>query len=67
MMGLRLSEGIDLERFFDVTGIPVDDVLDHGALTRLSDGGLIERNARTLRATSDGRQRLNAVLAELLN
>jgi oxygen-independent coproporphyrinogen-3 oxidase len=67
MMGLRLSEGIDLERFCDVTGIPVDDVLDHDALTRLSDGGLIERNARTLRATSDGRQRLNAVLAELLN
>jgi hypothetical protein len=35
-------------------------------VSRLADGGLIETTAHTLRATAEGRQRLNAVLAALL-
>lgn len=66
MMGLRLVEGIDLERFSAIAGVGIDSVLDADQVSRLADGGLIETTAHTLRATAEGRQRLNAVLAALL-
>lgn len=67
MMGLRLVEGVDIERLFSISGERIQDVLDASAKDRLQDGGLIELTETTLRATPDGRQRLNAVLAALLN
>ena len=66
MMGLRLVEGIDLERFSAIAGVGIDSVLDTDQVSRLTDGGLIATTAHTLRATTEGRQRLNAVLAALL-
>ncbi|WNK00193.1 radical SAM family heme chaperone HemW [Thalassospiraceae bacterium LMO-JJ14] len=67
MMGLRLVEGVDIERVLSISGVRTEAVLDAAAKDRLQGGGLIEWTDTTLRATPDGRQRLNAVLAALLN
>ncbi|MEQ8319546.1 MAG: radical SAM family heme chaperone HemW [Rhodospirillales bacterium] len=66
MMGLRLVEGIDLNRFHAITGMPADAVLDMDAVSGLQAGGLVDVSDDTLRATTDGRQRLNAVLGKIL-
>ncbi|MGJ3261584.1 MAG: radical SAM family heme chaperone HemW [Rhodospirillales bacterium] len=66
MMGLRLADGVDLARFARIAGLPLDDLVDPAARTRLTGGGLIERSGTALRATAAGRQRLNAVLSTLL-
>lgn len=66
MMGLRLVEGVPAERIEAAAGAPLECSLDMTALSRLVDGGFIERDKERLRATDAGRQRLNAVLATLL-
>jgi len=66
MMGLRLVEGVDLKRFAAITGTDIAQIVDAGALDTLTRGGLVEHDATALRATADGRQRLNAVLSALL-
>jgi oxygen-independent coproporphyrinogen-3 oxidase len=65
LAGLRLTEGIDRARFRALTGADVADAVDPAARARLEDGGFIALDARALRATAAGRQRLNAVLAAL--
>ncbi|MDR3518721.1 MAG: radical SAM family heme chaperone HemW [Azospirillaceae bacterium] len=67
MMGLRLAEGIRLDRIVQETGAPLGDRVDAGRLARLIDGGFLETDDLRLRATSAGRQRLNAVLGMLLD
>ncbi|SMH55670.1 radical SAM family heme chaperone HemW [Azospirillum agricola] len=66
MMGLRLTEGIRLARLAEEAGRDPLDVLDQAALKRLIDGGFLALDAERLRATHEGRQRLNAVLGSLL-
>jgi oxygen-independent coproporphyrinogen-3 oxidase len=66
MMGLRLAEGIDADRFEAATGAPLISALDPPRLTALIEGGFVELDDQGLRATAAGRQRLNAVLAQLL-
>ncbi|HYD30628.1 MAG TPA: radical SAM family heme chaperone HemW [Azospirillaceae bacterium] len=66
MMGLRLTDGVARARLVAETGRDVDRALDGKALARLVDGGFIEVTDTHLRATRDGRERLNAVLAALL-
>ena len=66
MMGLRLAEGVERERFHARTGAEIEAVLDLGRLPDLVAGGFIALDARGLRATPAGRQRLNAVLAALM-
>ncbi|HEU0059942.1 MAG TPA: radical SAM family heme chaperone HemW [Hyphomicrobiaceae bacterium] len=61
LMGLRLSEGIDLERLRTIAGV----CPSQGAIERLSARGLIERRAHHLRATATGRPVLNALVVEL--
>jgi coproporphyrinogen III oxidase-like Fe-S oxidoreductase len=62
LMGLRLSEGLDLARLADVSGLqPKADVV-----RALSDAGLIERSGpERLRATRSGRIVLNEVVLRL--
>ncbi|MBR9841593.1 MAG: coproporphyrinogen III oxidase [Rhodobacteraceae bacterium] len=62
LMGLRLSEGIDLLRYEELAGDPpaADKVK---ALREL---GMISDENQRLKVTSQGRMVLNAVLAELL-
>ena len=57
LMGMRLREGIDLER--------LGGFVDRSAAARLAGQGLIERENRRLRATPAGMLVLNSLLAEL--
>lgn len=66
MMGLRLAEGVSRAAFHAETGREITDRLDAATLRRLTEGGYVELDAQALRATADGRQRLDAVLAALL-
>ena len=61
LMGLRVSEGIDLERYAALAGRQMDS----GKIAGLKSLGLIKRQGSNLRATADGRKLLNAVIAEL--
>ena len=66
MMGLRLEEGVALERFTLEAGGPLDSVLDRRVLDRLVQAGLVALDRTSLKATAAGRQRLNALLQTLL-
>ena len=61
LMGLRISEGIDLDRYAALAGREIDS----GKIAGLKSMGLIRREGNRLRATADGRKLLNALIAEL--
>jgi putative oxygen-independent coproporphyrinogen III oxidase len=62
MMGLRLSEGVNVDRYERLAGQP----LDWRAVTELENLGLIVRASGRMRASPDGRMVLNNVLNTLL-
>lgn len=62
MMGMRLFKGLDLERHEALAGKP----LSVKKIQELTDWGMIVVDGARLRATSQGRAVLNAVLRELL-
>lgn len=62
MMGLRLIEGLDMDRFAQLSGAP----LPQARIATLQDQGLIQHDENRLTATSQGRAVLNGVLRELL-
>jgi len=62
LMGLRLKEGIDLDRYSRLAGRP----LPADRIERLEIQGLIRQDRDRLRVTMKGRPLLNAVLRELL-
>ncbi|HUL09881.1 MAG TPA: radical SAM family heme chaperone HemW [Candidatus Acidoferrum sp.] len=66
MMGLRTAEGVRRCRVGAECGRPLEALLDPTRLDRLIGGGFLLLDDAGLRATAVGRQRLNAVLAELL-
>lgn len=66
MMGLRLADGIDRATFASVAGADPVDALDTARLEPLVRAGFLEIDATHLRATLDGRQRLNALLERLI-
>ena len=66
LMGLRLSEGIARQRFIDETGSAPEALFDKTKLERLTAGGFLTLDASGLKATPEGRQRLNALLPVLL-
>lgn len=61
MMGLRLSEGIDLVRYRHLAGVD----LPADAVARLTDLGLVETVDGRLRTTRHGRPVLNGILRDL--
>ena len=61
LMGLRITEGIDLDRYEALAGAP----LDSGKIAGLKSMGLVKREGSRLHATPDGRKLLNAVIAAL--
>lgn len=67
MMGLRLRDGLALSSLRDESGRGLDDWIDKDTLARVIDAGYLTREGDTLRATDDGRARLDAVLAHLLS
>ncbi|WP_375687882.1 radical SAM family heme chaperone HemW [Pseudooceanicola sp. LIPI14-2-Ac024] len=62
LMGLRLSEGIDLNRFERLAGHP----LPPARITGLEEIGMLKRQDNRIIATTEGRMVLNSVLAELM-
>ena len=66
MSGLRLTAGIGTETFAETAGQSLADSLDAARIAPLTEGGFIEWDGRTLRATAAGRLRLNAVIGRLL-
>jgi oxygen-independent coproporphyrinogen-3 oxidase len=61
LMGMRIAEGIDMDRYAALAGRE----LDSSKLAGMKSIGLIKRNGQQLMATADGRKLLNAVIAEL--
>ncbi|MCG7623761.1 radical SAM family heme chaperone HemW [Epibacterium sp. Ofav1-8] len=62
MMGMRLHEGLDLDRHSSLAGLPLSTTKIH----QLLELGMIDVDGSRLKATSEGRAVLNAVLRELL-
>ncbi len=66
MMGLRLADGIDRATFASVTGVDPVEAIDAARLDPLVRAGFLEIDPTHLRATPEGRQRLNALLERLV-
>ncbi|MGF1641409.1 MAG: radical SAM family heme chaperone HemW [Rhodospirillales bacterium] len=66
LTALRLREGIDRRRFRRLAACEPEAVLAAAGLARMVEGGFLVRDDAGIRATAAGRQRLNAVLAQLL-
>lgn len=62
MMGLRISEGIDLARYRALAGQSPDP----GAVAHLIELGMVDMSQTHLRATPNGRMVLNSVISALL-
>ncbi|MGC1429305.1 MAG: radical SAM family heme chaperone HemW [Albidovulum sp.] len=62
MMGLRLSDGLDVARFARLAG----QEIDQKAIARLQDLDLVRMTGNVMQATSTGRPVLNALIRELL-
>ncbi len=67
LMGLRLESGIERQLFHEITTRTLEEALPQERLKPLVSGGFLVLDEAGLRATGDGRQRLDAVLAALLN
>jgi oxygen-independent coproporphyrinogen-3 oxidase len=61
LMGMRLREGIDLERFGAIGG----RALDEARIASLAEDGLVRRDGRRLAATAKGRLVLDRLIVEL--
>ncbi len=66
LMGLRLSEGISAARFQARTGIALADAIDADIRTAAVEAGYLVDEADWLRATPEGRLRLDALLSALV-
>lgn len=66
MMGLRLREGISLERLARISGLGVAQSLNEDRLGLLAREGLVRLSDDRLYVTERGRPVLNAIIAELL-
>jgi oxygen-independent coproporphyrinogen-3 oxidase len=65
LMGLRLTDGIDEARFLARTGIVLYDALEPDILARALDEDYLRRGDGHLRATPEGRKRLDSLLGAL--
>ena len=66
LMGLRLREGVDLDRIEALSGKAREDLLDAKAVARLEDRGLLEQSRDRLRVTPAGMLLLDGILAEIV-
>ncbi len=67
LMGLRLTEGIDAARFAARTGMALDAAVDPDVLDQALEAGYLTHDAGRLAATTEGRLRLDSLLAQLVN
>jgi putative oxygen-independent coproporphyrinogen III oxidase len=66
LMGLRLREGVDLQRIEARTGLDAAELLDQAAVARLQRQGLLEAEPPRLAVTPPGLLLLDAILAEIV-
>lgn len=66
LAGLRLTQGIDRQRFHADIGFDICEALDPRGLEMLTDAGLVRLSSDTLMVTEAGRLTLNAILERLL-
>ena len=66
LMGLRLTEGVDRARFAARTGITLESALDQEILRAALDEGYLAQDDAGLRASREGRLRLDALLRVLV-
>lgn len=66
LMGLRLTEGIDLAALSNRFGLPRAGLVDEAALARLQTLGLVRTDGTRLAVAPPGRGLLDALLAELV-
>jgi oxygen-independent coproporphyrinogen-3 oxidase len=66
LMGLRLTEGVDLAALSARFGLPLGGLVDEGALTRLRGLGLVWSDGARIGVAPPGRGVLDALLAELV-
>jgi oxygen-independent coproporphyrinogen-3 oxidase len=67
MMGLRLAEGIDAQRFRQQTGSALEECIHPGKRALYEKQGLLVESAARLQTTFAGRLVLNRLTAELLS
>ena len=67
LMGLRLAEGISLNRLADRTGMIADNLLDLTAVDKIAQLGLIWRNDDRIIVTPQGMPLLDAILPQIVN
>ena len=67
LMGLRLDRGIDAGRFLARTGVPITDTIDEDVLLQAIAEDYVQWDGVTLRATAEGRLRLDALLPALVH
>ena len=65
-MGLRLAEGVDLQRISKMSGLEPDMLVDHEAIARLTKLDLLERDRQRLRLTPAAMLLLDAILPEIV-
>lgn len=66
LMGLRLAEGLDLERVAARSGVAKSALIDDGAADRLISLGSVQRAGDHLTVTPQGMPLLDAILAEVV-
>lgn len=66
LMGLRLAEGLDLERVADRSGVPLSALIDDLAAERLTRLGLLDRDGARITVTPQGMPLLDAILADVV-
>lgn len=66
LMGLRLAEGICVNRLADKTGLAPEMLLDADAIERIAKLGLIHRNGSRVIVTPQGMPLLDAILPEIV-
>jgi putative oxygen-independent coproporphyrinogen III oxidase len=66
MMGMRLSEGVDMARFHEIAGQSIEEFIGRHTLVLLIDEGLVDHTPERFAATVKGRRLLNSVLKVML-
>ena len=66
MMGMRLKEGLEKNKFNTLTGRPLAEYINQENVDFLIENQLLEENQTTLKATPEGLKCLNALLEKIL-
>ena len=66
LMGLRLNEGVDLNRIAALSGVDADRLVDASAVRTLADQGLLQLDGMRLQVSETGMLLLDAILAEVV-